>query len=295
MNVPVPSKLEVIRNAMARMGRASDTEVAHVTPGDVVIPREVAQGNPRLTQAALQTIKQMGGDPARYVVGTERNSINPNTGAPEFFWKELLQVIVPAAAGSYFDMGDIGTALTAAATNKLTGGSWGEALASGAGSYIGSALTDYFAGEGNTIGGVLGGQSEMANDYISGLPEGGFMSDIANTKASYAGAGLGSLAGSMLYNTYQDYMNPKVPKLNVPGFASMSENQTSPLPAPTTQQNQPIPNSPGASDFKLSGVNYLQGVKDRDSGSTRFTKIDPDDEELNRSSRAYSWGNVLTI
>jgi hypothetical protein len=62
------------------MGRFGDTEVAHVSPGEVVVPRPVLENNPNLGAGIATAISNMGGNPDRYVVGSQSNSINPNTG-----------------------------------------------------------------------------------------------------------------------------------------------------------------------------------------------------------------------
>jgi hypothetical protein len=67
---------------MARQGRGGDTTVAHMTPGEKVIPKEVAAMRPDLVAHVANAIKQYGGDPRKYTVGAGR--INPRTGAEEF-------------------------------------------------------------------------------------------------------------------------------------------------------------------------------------------------------------------
>lgn len=67
-------------NAMASEGRFGDTMMAHVTPGEVMIPP--TRMTPKLMAAWLEAMA--GQDPSRYVAGGA-NSQNPETGAPEFF------------------------------------------------------------------------------------------------------------------------------------------------------------------------------------------------------------------
>lgn len=67
--------------AMGAMGRYGDTMVAHVTPGELVVPR--GRMTPKLMAAWKEAMA--GADPQRYVVGAQTNSVNPMTGAPEFF------------------------------------------------------------------------------------------------------------------------------------------------------------------------------------------------------------------
>jgi hypothetical protein len=63
-------------------GWRGDTEVAHVTPGEIVIPRELQ--TPELMQALAEAAEAQGLDLASFQVGSGRNSINPKTGRPEF-------------------------------------------------------------------------------------------------------------------------------------------------------------------------------------------------------------------
>lgn len=67
-------------NAMASEGRFGDTMMAHVTPGEVMIPP--TRMTPKLMAAWLEAMA--GQDPSRYVAGGA-NSQNPMTGAPEFY------------------------------------------------------------------------------------------------------------------------------------------------------------------------------------------------------------------
>ena len=75
---------------LADLGREGDAYMVHASVGETVVPFEVFEANPRLKAMVFQQIKEMGLDPRRYVVGNEMNSINPATGAPEFFFKKVL-------------------------------------------------------------------------------------------------------------------------------------------------------------------------------------------------------------
>ena len=69
-------------NKLARQGRNGDTRVAHLTEGEVVIPREVAQLRPDLIAHVSDQLRRMGGNPQQMVVGRGRR--NPKTGMEEF-------------------------------------------------------------------------------------------------------------------------------------------------------------------------------------------------------------------
>ena len=77
----MPQQTNVIESLASR-GRNGDTRLAHLTPGEVVIPKEVAALRPDLVNSLAQQIKAMGGKPERTMVG--RGHINPKTGIEEF-------------------------------------------------------------------------------------------------------------------------------------------------------------------------------------------------------------------
>lgn len=67
---------------LAQNGRNGDTSVAHLTPGEMVIPKEVAAVRPDLVAHISDQIRKMGGNPQTKFVGNGR--INPRTGIEEF-------------------------------------------------------------------------------------------------------------------------------------------------------------------------------------------------------------------
>jgi len=71
------------------LGRFEDTYMVHAAEGETVVPMEVLDSNPILKERLFETMREMGIQPERYVVGNEFNSINPITGQPEFFLKWL--------------------------------------------------------------------------------------------------------------------------------------------------------------------------------------------------------------
>ena len=101
----------LIRKArdLAAQGRGTDTEVAHVAPGEIVLPK--AMQTPEV-MAALTKIAAVRGVPlARLRVGDSRNNINPKTGAPEFDLSER-------------DLASIGTALPNPGNSMWSGNPW---------------------------------------------------------------------------------------------------------------------------------------------------------------------------
>ena len=86
---------------LAEFGRNGDIYVVHAAEGETVIPMEVLDSNPQIKEMLFAQMRDMGMDPERYVVGNELNSINPDTGIPEFFfssvWKSVKKVFKKAA------------------------------------------------------------------------------------------------------------------------------------------------------------------------------------------------------
>src|SRR5262249_30890445 len=70
---------KTMARAVAAQGRGGDSEIAHLTPGEMVIPKRLQ--TPEVL-AALQ--RAAGGSIARFTVGHPTNRTNPKTGAPEF-------------------------------------------------------------------------------------------------------------------------------------------------------------------------------------------------------------------
>jgi hypothetical protein len=68
---------------LALQGRGGDTAVAHVEPGEMVIPR--AMLTPEVMELIASEAQRRGIDPRRLMVGGQ-GSINPATGAEEFGW-----------------------------------------------------------------------------------------------------------------------------------------------------------------------------------------------------------------
>ena len=78
---------------MADFGRNGDIYVVHAAEGETVIPLEVLNANPKVRDLLFTQMTEMGLDPERYVVGNELNSLNPVTGAPEFFFSRIFKSV----------------------------------------------------------------------------------------------------------------------------------------------------------------------------------------------------------
>jgi len=64
-------------------GRGGDTLLSHLTPGEIVIPKELIETE--IDRRKIQSIfDKQGLDINQFTVGHESNSVNPETGYPEF-------------------------------------------------------------------------------------------------------------------------------------------------------------------------------------------------------------------
>ena len=153
---------------MASYGRYGDDKLVHAETGELVVPRALIDKNPKLKESIFGHLKDMGiEDPERYVVGTEANSINPETGLPEFFLKDIFDKVgdvirkvakpVLTIAGAYFLGPVYGAALGAGIGGLVQGESleqaFGSALTAGAGGALTAGVTGMF-GDAGFAGGV---------------------------------------------------------------------------------------------------------------------------------------------
>lgn len=69
---------------LAQLGRAQDTFLGHLAQDEIVIPLSLLQASPELEDVIRNAFEAEGMDYSQYVVGSDENSINPETGLPEF-------------------------------------------------------------------------------------------------------------------------------------------------------------------------------------------------------------------
>lgn len=189
----------------ADSGRATDTTLAHLTLGEVVIPREFME-DPETAEIMMSVFEAFGADIREFTVGDPANKINPETGYPEFFFskifkkiKKIFKKIAPIALPILGSMiPGIGTAagaaLGGAAGGLVSGGGIGGALKGAALGGLGGALT---GGLGNAAGttldkvsGVVGMQGPTLGSGLKGALSGGGLSALGSGGAT---GGLGSL------------------------------------------------------------------------------------------------------
>lgn len=198
------AQFKAIGKEMANFGRYGDDTVAHVETGELIVPRALIENNPKLKESIFGHLRELGvEDPERYVVGTSKNSLNPDTGLPEFFLKKLFKgakkavssvakgvssalkgvgkalkkvapIVVPIALNYFLPgLGQIYSgALGAGITSLLQGGSVKDALRS---AFVGGAtgaISAGFSGKGsfgeNIASDFKGGSANIGQAFSEG-------------------------------------------------------------------------------------------------------------------------------
>ena len=175
---------------IAGLGRGEDTMLAHVAPGEMVVP-------PVLSPETQETIKQemiaVGLDPNQYTVG-DGMSINPITGMAEFGFlkklgKSLKKVVKKVAPVAMFIPG-VGTAL-----GGVLGGIGGLATKiPGIGGALGKVGGVLSKGLGAVAGAGIPGISSIAG----GAASGGFGNIMSGLKNPLAGGMFGQTGSSFI-------------------------------------------------------------------------------------------------
>jgi len=194
------AQFTAVAKKMAGHGRFGDDSVAHIQTGEIVIPLTLLESNPKLKEQILKQLLEDGiEDPEQYVVGSDANSINPETGLMEFgaiskilrgiakVIKKVIPIVLPillamtplgpiygaalgSGIGTLINGGDLGDAFKSAliagamgaATTGLTGGDVGEAFAD-PGARFGQTLegaNSSFSGAG------WKGEGNLFSDYV---------------------------------------------------------------------------------------------------------------------------------
>tara|TARA_R110000868_G_scaffold42813_2_gene144378 strand:- start:4766 stop:6430 length:1665 start_codon:yes stop_codon:yes gene_type:complete len=175
---------------LASFGRNEDTYVVHAAEGETVIPTKVLEANPRMRAMIYKQLNEMGLDPQRYVVGNTMNSINPDTGMPEFLFKKIGRAIkktVKRVVNIAKKLAPIVLPIIAPFAFPLMPMAFATGLGSLAGSLIaGASLKD--ALKGAVISGGLAGLGNMAFRGSEGFGSGSFLGSKANPMGSLANA-----------------------------------------------------------------------------------------------------------
>jgi len=217
-----------IAQELAMQGEGDDTQLAHLRPGEVVLPPEFFE-DAKFEKAVENKFKQAGINPEQAVVGVGIASLNEMTGLEQFGFfkkigKSLKKVVKKVAPIAAFIPG------------------------------VGTALGGVLGGVAGKVGGALGLKGTVAKSVLGGI--GGLkipgISSIAGGAAGGFGSlqGLGSLSGMLkggpfggLVNQQQIPTNEVIGTLNgqpitKADYANLTTEQImqiQPL-APSTQQ-----------------------------------------------------------
>jgi hypothetical protein len=113
-------------SSVGGLGRFEDTYMVHAAEGETVVPMEVLDKNPLLKERLFESMRDMGIQPERYIVGNEFNSLNPLTGQPEFFLKSIGRRLRKAAADISGYAAPIAGAMFGAPAGAATGALLGQ-------------------------------------------------------------------------------------------------------------------------------------------------------------------------
>ncbi len=182
---------QAVMQQAAEQGRGGDTVMAHLTLGELVIPRDMAN-DPEVAQVLQAVFDAYGVNINEFIVGNQENKINPQTGQPEFFFKKLKKIfkkIAPIALpilGSMIPgIGTIaGAALGGAAGGLVSGGGIKGALA-GAG--LGAAGAGIMGGLGGSLGG--GGSSGLSSATLNLASRGSLIPSLSGMGGATGGLG----------------------------------------------------------------------------------------------------------
>jgi len=120
------NKFKNFMSSIGGLGRFEDTYMVHAAEGETVVPMEVLDKNPLLKKRLFKSMRALGIDPGRYIVGNDLNSLNPVTGQPEFFLKWVGRRLRKAAADISGYAAPIAGAMYGPAAGALVGGALGQ-------------------------------------------------------------------------------------------------------------------------------------------------------------------------
>ena len=179
------ARFEPIAKRMASYGRYGDDQVVHAETGELLVPRALLEQSPELKESIFNHLRDMGiEDPDRYVVGSSANSINPDTGMPEFFLKKIFRgvrkTVSNVAKGVSKAVSKVGKVLKKVAPVVLPialamtplGAMYGAALGSGIGTLIqGGNIKDALKSAlvAGAIGGISSGFTGSEGSFIENV------------------------------------------------------------------------------------------------------------------------------
>jgi len=196
-----------VAKRMASYGRFGDDRIVHVESGEIVVPRALIEQSPELKESIFSHLREQGvEDPERYVVGSSANSLNPETGLPEFFLSKIVKgvkkavgsvgkvlkkvapVVLPLVLASTPLGAVYGSALGSGIGTLMQGGSAEDALKNAVIAGGTGALFKGFTGDTGSFGGNISAEfADPAGRFGQTLSgDGGFFGDYNPVTASQA-------------------------------------------------------------------------------------------------------------
>ena len=199
-----------VAKKMASYGRFGDDRIVHVESGEIVVPRALIEQSPELKESIFSHLREQGvEDPERYVVGSSANSLNPETGLPEFFLSKIVKGVKKA-------VGSVGKVLKKVAPVVLPvvlastplGPVYGAALGSGIGTLMqGGNAEDALK---NAV--IAGGAGALFSGGRSVAQGGTFMGGVGEAFSDPAGRFGQTLSGDGgFFGDYKPVTAPQAP------------------------------------------------------------------------------------
>jgi len=274
--------------ALAKQGRGGDTILAHLRPGEVVLPPEVLE--PSLVKQLEKKLENKGYEYSALVAGDEDVSINPATGLPEFgFFSKLKKAVSRAWKG----VKKVLDPVTKVA--QYIPGPW---RAPAALYQKGKAAINIAKGDGNigdilaiTSGPKLFGKDGVAKDFFQKFGEKGFrFSEYGDALKSAAGnigeyilpgtdeKGLfkNLMEGNKVFPTATKYVGPD----SEGGTIEISQEAYDALPDNIKETYKPVAGTQSeglGSFFGQRTPDFIRGIEDKfkDSFNPQKGGIDP--------------------
>jgi hypothetical protein len=256
-NAPMAEQAQML----AAEGRGDDTVLAHLRPGEVVLPPEMFD-DAQFEAAVENRFNELDIDPERHVVAMGIASLNPITGLEEFgFFKKIgksikkfAKKIAPIAgplANFIPGVGPLVAGAIGAATNVVGGKGLKGAISGGLGGYgtgkllsgigsLGSGAASGASGAASSSGGFF---SKIGEYVLPGKDSVGLFGNLKNTLTG----GIGSLMGGGADgSTLEQFVsqNPNFAK-TIEGFKQAGLNEGQILEA--------LKGTPGLSDLVSQG------------------------------------------
>ena len=220
------AQFTAVAKKMAGHGRFGDDSIAHIQTGEMVVPLTLLESNPALKAQIFKSLRENGiEDPEQYVVGSNANSINPETGLMEFgffskLWKGIKKVvkavvkvvkkiapIVLPIALAFTPLGAIyGAALGSGIGTLINGGSIKDALKSALISGATGAVFQGFTGAGtfgeNVKAGLVDPFGRVSQTASGAVTSAGNVFGSEATKLANATGGVGGAAKPTFFSPY---------------------------------------------------------------------------------------------